>query len=95
MLLQKKNSTFKKIKWKFIAYPIIVVFTVFSLPIVLFTILPTINNIGFMAFSYSEDVLLNYYILPFTCINMCILLGYGKLVKKMASGICSYFSKRN
>lgn len=89
----RNERTIRFEKWKLIAYPVISCFTVFSFPIVLFTLIPTINEIGFHAFSFSEDVLINYFMLPFTCIDMCILLGYAKLLKRFSGNICRFFQK--
>lgn len=59
-----------------IVYPFIAVFTVVSFVFVFFTILPMVNSIGIAAFGYNEVTLLSYGILPFICIDMCIVQGY-------------------
>lgn len=95
IMRNKKNATWKAVAWKFIAYPIVVVLSVFSFPVVFFTLLPTINNVGFMAFASSEDVFFNYYVLPFMCIDMCVVIGYLKLLRKISKYIITFFRERS
>lgn len=88
------NNQGSCIKWKLIAYPVIAVTAVISFVFIFFNVMPVINNIGLVAFSSSEDVLFNYYVLPFTCIDMSIALLYYKLFKKFAIGLCNYLKDK-
>lgn len=72
---------------RFIVYPFAAVFTVVSFIFVFFAVLPTINSIGLAAFGYNEVVLLSYGILPFICIDMCIVQGYFFVLKKIIKKI--------
>lgn len=80
--------------WKFLAYPFIATVTVITFFLLFFYVMPQINNIGLMAFSSSENVLFNYYVLPFTCIDMSIALGYYKLIRKFAMWVCTTLKNR-
>ena len=77
--------------WTFIVYPFISVFTVVSFVFVFFTILPAINSIGLAAFGHNEVILLSYGILPFICIDMCIVQGYFFILKKMIKKIIIFY----
>lgn len=80
-LLENKLST-KNIMQKIIVYIFIAIYTVISFLFVFFTILPTINNAGLLAFGANENMLLSYGLLPFMCIDMCIVKGYFWILKK-------------
>lgn len=77
--------------WMLVVYPFIAVFTVVSFVFVFFTILPAVNSIGLAAFGQNEAVLLFYGILPFICIDMCIVHGYFYVLKKINKRIISFF----
>lgn len=77
--------------WTFIVYPFISIFTVVSFVFVFFTILPAINSIGLAAFGHNEVILLSYGILPFICIDMCIVQGYFFILKKMIKKIINFY----
>lgn len=85
---QKKNVSFEK--WKFIIYPLIAVFALFSFSAVFFVVLPLVNQIGMMAFAYDQSAIINYFLLPFMCIDMCIVIGYWKFLKTISTKLCSY-----
>lgn len=92
--MEQIQGTYKIEKWKFIAYPINAVVAVFSFLFVFFQLLPIINDIGLVAFSTDERVLFNYYVLPFTCIDMSIVLGYYKLLRRFATWVCKTLKNR-
>lgn len=76
-----------------IVYPFIAVFTAVSFVFVFFTLLPMVNSIGIAAFGYNEVTLLSYGILPFICIDMCIVRGYFYILKKIVKGITRFNKK--
>ena len=78
----------------FIVYPAIAVFTVISFLFVFFTVLPLINEIGVIAFGANEATLITYCILPFICIDMCIVKGYFIVLKRIIKGIIKFFNER-
>lgn len=80
--------------WMFIVYPAIAVFTVISFLFVFFTVLPLINEIGVLAFGANEATLITYGILPFICIDMCIVKGYFIVLKRIIKGIIKFFNER-
>lgn len=81
--------------WMFIVYPFIAAFTVVSFVFVFFTILPAVNGVGLAVFGQNEVVLLSYGILPFICIDMCIVQGYFFMLKKVIKRIiCLYKTGR-
>lgn len=79
--------------WTIIVYPFIAVFTAVSFLFVFFTILPMVNSIGIAAFGYNEVALLSYGILPFICIDMCIVQGYFYILKKTVKRITRFYKK--
>ena len=76
---------------KLIIYPLLVVFTFVSFSFVFFVILPTINNVALVAFGHDSNTLLSYGIMPFLCIDMCIVQGYLYLIKMMFKKTSVYF----
>ncbi|EOS29380.1 hypothetical protein C804_03558 [Lachnospiraceae bacterium A4] len=74
-----------------IVYTFIAIFTAVSFIFVFFTILPMVNSIGLAAFGYNEFVLLSYGILPFICIDICIVRGYFFVLKKIIKGSTSFY----
>lgn len=80
--------------WMFLIYPFIAVFTVISFIFVFFTILPAVNGIGIVTFGQNEAILLSYGILPFICIDMCIVQGYFGVLKRIIKSILNFHNNR-
>ncbi len=72
-------------------YSFIAVFATVSFLFVFFTILPAVNGIGLAAFGQNEVVLLSYGIMPFICIDMCIVQGYFFVLRKAARKISCFY----
>ncbi len=89
--MDKVKMQCRFIIWMFIAYSFIAVFTVVSFGFVFFTILPAVNSIGLTAFGQNEFVLLSYGILPFICIDMCIVRGYFFVLKIIVKRIIRFY----
>ena len=81
-LLENKAINIKKTLQKLMIYLLIAVYTVISFLFVFFTILPTINNVGVLSFGANEITFISYGLLPFICIDLCIVKGYLWLLKR-------------
>lgn len=77
--------------WTVMVYSFVTVFTAVSFVFVFFTILPAVNSIGLAAFGQNEVVLLSYGILPFICIDMCIVQGYFFVLRKIVKRIIRFY----
>lgn len=81
---EKRNFVFPI--HRFLSWPLIAILVLASFALVFMTVLPWLNMVGYTAFwnAGTGQVSFNYFLIPFTALDVCVLLGYFKAVRKLA-----------
>ena len=86
---EKNRISFPVKSYQFFSWPFISFLVLVSFSIVFMTVLPWFNTVGYAAFwdTGSSALSFNYFLIPFIALDVCVLLGYFKAVRRLAPAL--------